>query len=77
MQYAGVNFIDTSIRGGKFPPPPSGFPLVSGGEAGGVIVKLPTDPKVLADADYKIRQLKEGAAVVAVSLFWMLFLPPL
>ena len=40
--------------------------IVLGGEAGGVIVKLPSDPKVAEDEEYKVRGLKEGAVVVVV-----------
>ncbi|KAI0692574.1 NAD-P-binding protein [Cytidiella melzeri] len=59
--YGGVNMIDTYFRKGLYPAP--SFPQVSGVEASGVIVKLPTDPAVLENKWYKLRDYKIGDRV--------------
>lgn len=60
-----MNFADTYIRGGIYPP--TALPIRLGGEASGVVVKLPTDEAVLKDPDYVKRNLQEGGRVVVVS----------
>jgi NADPH:quinone reductase-like Zn-dependent oxidoreductase len=82
VEYAGVNFVDTYFRyvspsatafhdsdscnprSGAFSP--SKFPVLLGTEAAGEIVALPTDQKVLEDAEYKKRDFKVGDKVAVV-----------
>ncbi|EKM61571.1 uncharacterized protein PHACADRAFT_248256 [Phanerochaete carnosa HHB-10118-sp] len=59
--WAGVNTIDTYFRKGLYPV--KKFPQVLGTEGSGIIVKLPTDEKVLNDAAYKRRGYKIGGRV--------------
>ena len=68
MQYAGVNFIDTYLRGGIYPP--KELPIRLGMEASGVVVKLPTDESLKSNEDYTKRQLNVGDRVVLVSTFF-------
>ncbi|KAI0692575.1 NAD-P-binding protein [Cytidiella melzeri] len=64
--YGAVNMVDTFIRHGVYPLP--SFPHTSGVEASGVIVKLPTDPAVLEDKWYKLRNYKIGDKVAISGL---------
>lgn len=57
------------MRSGAFPPSSGRFPFTLGVEATGTIVKLPSDTQVLNNQDYKIRGLRVGAPVIAVSSF--------
>ena len=66
MHYAGINFVDTSMRSGKFPS--KSFPVGLGGESSGIVVGLPKDEQVLDDPDYKKRGFVEGAKVAVVRL---------
>ncbi|KAJ7597728.1 hypothetical protein C8J56DRAFT_920793 [Mycena floridula] len=61
VEYIGVNFIDVYYRQGLYPL--SSFPAVIGKEAAGTIVGLPSDSKVLEDADYKKRNFAVGGRV--------------
>ena len=54
-------------RKGLYPSP--SFPQISGVEASGVIVKLPTDPAVLESKWYQLRDYKVGGRVAVVSIF--------
>lgn len=60
-----MNFIDTYFRAGIYPP--TSLPIRLGGEASGVVVKLPTDEAVLKNPDYVKRNLQEGGYVAIVS----------
>lgn len=66
IEYLGVNFIDTYFRKGLYPL--AHFPATLGEEAAGVIIRLPTDPIVLADPDYQrwgYASERKASAVVA------------
>lgn len=65
VKYAGVNFIDTYYRTGVYPI--KSYPWVAGSEASGVIERLPTDPAVLEDPEYRSRNYEIGQNVVTVS----------
>jgi len=62
-QYGGVNFIDTYYRKGIYPI--KSFPVITGEEAAGTIVGLPTDQTVLNDPDYKKRAFEIGGKAAA------------
>ncbi|KAI0340769.1 NAD-P-binding protein [Trametopsis cervina] len=64
--YGGVNMIDTYFRKGLYPVP--SFPQVTGVEVSGIIVKLPTDPKVLENEYFKLREFKVGDKIAFSSL---------
>jgi NADPH2:quinone reductase len=66
VQYLGINFIDIYYRQGLYPV--DSLPTILGTEAAGTIIKLPTDPTVLNDEDYKKRGYQVGGTV-AVFLF--------
>lgn len=66
VHYGGVNFIDTYYRKGLYPI--SAFPQPLGTEAAGEIVALPTDEKVLADEEYKLRGFAIGGKVAVYGL---------
>ncbi|KAF7975190.1 hypothetical protein HWV62_10248 [Athelia sp. TMB] len=66
VQYGGVNFIDTYFRKGLYPVP--SFPAISGGEASGIIVGLPSDQAVLDNPDFKRRGFEKGGHVAVNSL---------
>jgi len=66
VQWAGVNSIDTYYRKGLYKL--DEFPQVSGFEAAGTIVGLPTDDAVLKDPQYQKRGYKYGANV---ALYWL------
>ncbi|KAK7695089.1 hypothetical protein QCA50_002279 [Cerrena zonata] len=66
MNWAGVNTIDTYFRKGLYPV--KEFPVISGMEASGTIVSLPTDDAVLNDPRYKERDFKIGTKVTLYSL---------
>ena len=57
-------------RKGLYPSP--SFPQISGVEASGVIVKLPTDPAVLESKWYQLRDYKVGGRVAVVSIFFQI-----
>ncbi|KAI0050622.1 NAD-P-binding protein [Auriscalpium vulgare] len=59
--YGGVNFIDTYMRSGLYPP--AFLPLPIAKEVAGVIVELPTDESVLHSAAFKGRGFKKGSKV--------------
>jgi len=63
-QYGGVNFIDTYYRKGIYPI--KAFPVITGEEAAGTIVSLPTDQTVLNDPDYKKRAFEIGGKVATL-----------
>ncbi|KAI0089201.1 NAD-P-binding protein [Irpex rosettiformis] len=66
VAYGGVNMIDTYFRKGLYPSP--SFPQISGFEASGVIVKLPTDPAVLESKWFQLRGYKIGGRVAVNGL---------
>ncbi|THH32585.1 hypothetical protein EUX98_g1603 [Antrodiella citrinella] len=61
VNYAGINFIDNYWRTGIYPV--AKWPYILGGEASGTIVALPTDPAVLENPDYKLRNFSVGQRV--------------
>nr|GAT61038.1 NAD(P)-binding protein [Mycena chlorophos] len=61
-EWIGVNFIDTYFRKGLYP---LQLPAAVGQEISGTIVALPTDPAVLEDPEYKLRNFALGARVSA------------
>ncbi|KAJ7625599.1 NAD-binding protein [Roridomyces roridus] len=63
-EYMGLNFVDTSIRSGRYPLPIN-QPMALGCEISGTIVALPTDESVLEHAIYKKHGFSVGARVVA------------
>jgi NADPH:quinone reductase-like Zn-dependent oxidoreductase len=65
VQYSGVNLIDTYLRTGIYPLP--ALPYTAGGEAAGVVVRLPTDPAILEHPAYKARNYRIGQTVAVVS----------
>jgi len=65
IHWAGINTIDTYYRKGLYPAP---LPQLSGVEASGVIVALPTDESVLKDERYARRGIKLGSKVALYSL---------
>jgi len=66
IQYGGVNFIDTYFRKGLYPI--ASFPAISGGEATGIIVGLPSDQAVLDNPDFKKRGFEKGGKVAVNTL---------
>ncbi|CAL1694611.1 unnamed protein product [Somion occarium] len=66
VNWGGVNTIDTYYRKGLYPV--KEFPVLSGVEASGTVVALPTDDSVLNDPRYKERNLKIGSRVSVYSL---------
>lgn len=54
------------MRSGLYPA--KSFPLHFGQEASGTIVRLPTDPSVLSQDQFKLRGLVEGAKVIVVGI---------
>ncbi len=65
VQYAGVNYIDTYFRTGTYPL--QAIPWTAGQEAAGILERLPTDPAVLNDPDFKARNYQVGQTVAFVS----------
>ena len=54
--------------------PIDAFPKALGSEAAGEIVALPTNEKILNDAEYKLRNFAVGGKVAAVRLSTCIFL---
>ncbi|KAA1469322.1 NAD-P-binding protein [Dentipellis sp. KUC8613] len=61
VQWVGVNFIDTYLRSGFYPPP--FIPLPVAKEAAGIIAELPTDASIVSSEQYKRRNFQKGAGV--------------
>ncbi|KAK7683191.1 hypothetical protein QCA50_013864 [Cerrena zonata] len=61
VHYAGVNFIDNYFRTGIYPI--KSFPSRFGSEAAGTVISAPSDPEILGDKEYQLRNIKEGAHV--------------
>jgi NADPH:quinone reductase len=61
VQYAGVNYIDTYFRNGTYQL--QAIPSTAGQEVAGVLERLPTDPAVLNDPDFKARNYQVGQTV--------------
>ncbi|KAI0783113.1 NAD-P-binding protein [Abortiporus biennis] len=66
VNWGGVNTIDTYFRKGLYPV--KSFPQISGQEASGTIVALPTDESILNDEQFKKRNFKIGSRVAVYSL---------
>ncbi|KAI0944847.1 hypothetical protein AcW1_001678 [Taiwanofungus camphoratus] len=66
LHYGGVNFIDTYYRKGLYKL--DTLPFITGSEAAGIIVGLPTDEATLADEEYKKRAFSIGGKVAVYHL---------
>jgi len=66
VEWAGVNFIDTYFREGIYAV--NSYPWTAGQDSVGVVERLPTDPNVLSDPEYKKRNYEVGQKVACVSI---------